>query len=73
MSDIQIVSADPFRNGWQPDGVVPYGTIFADDDVVDAGGQVTFESLYGVESVDWSNVSQGETVVLPKISKKGSK
>ncbi len=32
MSDIEVVSADVFRNGYAPEGHVPYGTVFVDDD-----------------------------------------
>lgn len=66
MSDIEIVSADAFRNGELEDGRVPYGTIFADE--TDQSDQHSFEGLQddAVAAVDWRGVDQVDRAPGPK-------
>lgn len=64
MSDIEIVSADAWRNEWRIGGHVPYGTVLTDDVDPVVGGEQIAESLIGVPSVDWSG--NNSKVVSPK-------
>jgi hypothetical protein len=57
MSDIEIVSANAWRNEWRTEGHVPYGTVLTDNVDPVAGGEQIAESLIGVPSVDWSGNS----------------
>lgn len=69
MSDIQIVSADAFRNAELEDGRVPYGTVFADE--VESADEQTFEGLQGAPAVDWRGIDQVDTQVGPTPKKRG--
>lgn len=68
MSDIVIVSRDQFRNGHS--GHVPYGTILADDDDLQAADSDVFESFFegAVPAVDWRGIDQ-EAVVPRKLGR----
>lgn len=66
MSDIVIVSRDTFRNGWNENGHVPYGSIL-DDETVESDMQ-TIEGLHAgaVPAVDWRGIDEPE--ILEKSS-----
>jgi hypothetical protein len=71
MSDVQIVSADAWRNGWRDEGHVPYGTVFADE--TDFSENQTMEGIRegAVPAVDWRGVDQVDTVPGPAKRKPG--
>jgi hypothetical protein len=63
MSDIVIVSRDTFRNGWNPDGHVPYGSILDD-----SGGLSESHTIEGIQpgavaAVDWRGIDQVDTPI----------
>ena len=66
MSDVEIVSADWFRNGHAEadSGRVPYGTIFHDDDTEQRDEQHGIEGLRdgAVPAVDWRGVDSDQSV-----------
>ena len=63
MSDIEIVTADSFRNGWRSEGVVPYGTVFVDE--TNDSEDHSFEGIQdgAVLAVDWRGVDQVDTEI----------
>ena len=65
MSDIVIVSASTFRNGYAPAGHVPYGSILDDSDEVAESDGRTLESFYdgAVPAVDWRGIDDEPTPV----------
>jgi hypothetical protein len=71
MSDVVIVSRDTFRNGYAPEGHVPYGTIL-DDEMTEADTH-TFESMHvgAVPAVDWRGVDQVDTAIGEFVGKRG--
>jgi hypothetical protein len=69
MSDVVIVSRDTFRNGYAPEGHVPYGSILDDSDDMVAADTDTIESMYqgAVPSVDWRGVDQVDAPPGPSV------
>lgn len=70
MSDVVIVSKDQFRNGYAPEGHVPYGTILDDGETEAVDGD-SFESMFAgaVPATDWRGI---DNVVVKKSGRKGN-
>jgi hypothetical protein len=68
MSDIVIVSASTFKNGYAPSGHVPYGSILDDEDGMAESDGRTIEAFYdgSVPAVDWRGIGEDVPVTPAK-------